>query len=89
MEIDGTTFDAKGSIDLVAGRVAPDGSLLWYRQFGAPGATIDDLSPYSTFGVQPDGKAIVLFRALGAPVDFGSGPLTAAGYDLGLVQLAP
>jgi hypothetical protein len=83
------TFPAKGTIDIVTGRIGLDGTMKWYRQFGAPGGLVDDHSPWKTFGVQPDGKAIVAFRSAGQPVDFGSGPLAPTGTDLGLVQLAP
>jgi hypothetical protein len=82
-------FPAIGVIDVVTGRLALDGTLKWHRQFGAPGALVDDRSPWKTFGIQPDGKAIILFQSAGQPVDFGSGPLAPNGSDIGLVQLAP
>jgi hypothetical protein len=83
------TFPAIGTIDVVTGRLALDGTLKWYRQFGAPGALVDDRSPWKTFGIQPDGKAILLLQSAGQPMDFGSGPLAPTGSDISLVQLAP
>lgn len=89
IEVGGAGFPAHGTIDLVAGKLALDGTMQWYRQLGAPGAKIDDMSPAKTFGLQPDGKAIILFQSSGAAVDFGFGPLAPSGVDIGVVQLAP
>ncbi|MBL9025652.1 MAG: hypothetical protein JNL21_25885 [Myxococcales bacterium] len=83
------TFPVKGTIDLVTGRIGLDGTMRWYRQFGAPGGLVDDHSPFKTFGLQPDGKAIVAFRAAGQPVDFGSGPLAPTSTDLARCSSRP
>jgi len=89
IEVDGATSSPHGTIDLVAGKIAQGGTMQWYRQFGAPSATIDDMIQGEAFRLQPDGKAIVLFPSSGAAVDFGSGPLAPSGADIGVVQLAP
>ncbi|APR74674.1 Hypothetical protein A7982_00020 [Minicystis rosea] len=89
ISVGGASFPSVGNIDLVAGKIAADGTMKWYRRFGAAGATIDDISPRKTFGLQPDGKAIVLFHGSGAAVDFGFGPLAPKNLDIGIVQLAP
>jgi hypothetical protein len=85
--LDGQALPAIGDKDLLLGRIGTDGTLLWHRQLGAPGASVYD-PLVRPFALQPDGKGIGVLWLDGAPVDLGCGPLAPVGTQVGIVQFA-
>ena len=73
-----------GSWDIVATKLSGSGTTLWSKRFGAAG---DDLG----YAVATDGNGNSVFvGTFQGTVDFGGGPLTAAGStDMFVLGLAP
>ncbi|MBL8741008.1 MAG: hypothetical protein JNK04_07945, partial [Myxococcales bacterium] len=86
--LDGAAPLGIGTRDLIIGKITMNGTIPWYRLFGAPGAVLDDIG-LQTYRAQPDGKAIVYITASGPPVDFGFGPMTFPSSNVALMQIAP
>lgn len=77
----GVEHAATAGDDIVVATVSSANAHLWSRSFGS--ADDDDLD---SIAVDSDGD-VTLTARLGGIVDFGGGPLTAAGDDLALVKL--
>jgi hypothetical protein len=73
IDFGGGALASAGGLDVFVAKLAPDGSVLWSERFGGPG----DEEP---FGIAvADGGAVWITGRFGGTIDFGGGPLIAAG----------
>jgi hypothetical protein len=82
--IGSSKLESAGLSDLLVIKLAADGAPIWARRFGGPGA---DLA--RAVRIAPDGDVVVLGE-MSREVDFGGGPLEAAGNrDAVVLKLGP
>lgn len=81
LDLGGGTLAAAGGFDIIAAKLAPDGSHVWSRRFGddqaqLPGTVDLDAEGYLVFTSDIEGS-----------VDFGNGPLKPSGQGVVLSKL--
>jgi len=80
---DGNMLPGKGGMDIVLGKLDPDGNHLWSRRFGDAAD-----QRYPLVATAPNGD-IVMAAQVSGTIDVGTGALVTNGQDLLIARFAP
>jgi hypothetical protein len=81
------SLNAYGTRDVFVAKLAPDGTPIWAKQFGGPGATAQGIGVMVTAAGEP-----VVIGDFAGEIDFGGGPLVTPASndtDMFLLKLTP
>ncbi|MBK8258406.1 MAG: hypothetical protein IPK82_37795 [Polyangiaceae bacterium] len=82
----GSDLDPVGTIDLILGKLDPDGNHLWSKRFGVPNESQD----FPVITTAPNGD-ILLAAQVSGPINVGTGelPVPSGAKDLLIARFAP
>jgi hypothetical protein len=83
LDLGGAHYPSTGGLDILVASFAPDGTVRWAKRFGGTGSD-DGIG----IAVAPDG-AVYVTGVITAPVDFGTGVVSATTTTMFLLKLTP